>query len=302
MKVLLASSSLVAEPSLRALLSSRHEVVGGLTTPDRPRGRGREITENEFAQLLSVENIPVYKPQSSAELIEILTKVKPDVVITISYGRLIKLDALRLPKFGWLNVHFSLLPRWRGASPIQRAIAAGDTSTGVTVFKIEEGLDTGPIYVQREYVMRGNEQTAELLDLLSHEATTSLIESLQMIEDGVEPTPQSESGVTLAPKITKEEGRIDWHFTNEEIERQIRALSPWPSAWSLFSGQRIAIISAKLSSFDLRPGEILSADGIHVGCGKDSLQIVEIKPEGKRTMLASEWLRGLRHGTEMGFE
>lgn len=302
MKVLLASSSLVAEPSLRALLSSRHEVVGGLTTPDRPRGRGREITENEFAQLLSVENIPVYKPQSSAELIEILNKVKPDVVITISYGRLIKLDALRLPKFGWLNVHFSLLPRWRGASPIQRAIAAGDTSTGVTVFKIEEGLDTGPIYVQREYVMRGNEQTAELLDLLSHEATTSLIESLQMIEDGVEPTPQSESGVTLAPKITKEEGRIDWHFTNEEIERQIRALSPWPSAWSLFSGQRIAIISAKLSSFDLRPGEILSADGIHVGCGKDSLQIVEIKPEGKRTMLASEWLRGLRHGTEMGFE
>lgn len=302
MKVLLASSSLVAEPSLRALLSSRHEVVGGLTTPDRPRGRGREITENEFAQLLSVENIPVYKPQSSAELIEILNKVKPDVVITISYGRLIKLDALRLPKFGWLNVHFSLLPRWRGASPIQRAIAAGDTSTGVTVFKIEEGLDTGPIYVQREYVMRGNEQTAELLDLLSHEATTSLIESLQMIEDGVEPTPQSESGVTLAPKITKEEGRIDWHFTNEEIERQIRALSPWPSAWSLFSGQRIAIISAKLSSFDLRPGEILSADGIHVGCGKDSLQIVKIKPEGKRTMLASEWLRGLRHGTEMGFE
>lgn len=302
MKVLLASSSLVAEPSLRALLSSRHEVVGGLTTPDRPRGRGREITENEFAQLLSVENIPVYKPQSSAELIEILNKVKPDVVITISYGRLIKLDALRLPKFGWLNVHFSLLPRWRGASPIQRAIAAGDTSTGVTVFKIEEGLDTGPIYVQREYVMRGNEQTAELLDLLSHEATTSLIESLQMIEDGVEPTPQSESGVTLAPKITKEEGRIDWHFTNEEIERQIRALSPWPSAWSLFSGQRIAIISAKLSSFDLRPGEILSADGIHVGCGKDSLEIVDIKPEGKRTMLASEWLRGLRHGTEMGFE
>lgn len=302
MKVLLASSSLVAEPSLRALLSSRHEVVGGLTTPDRPRGRGREITENEFAQLLSVENIPVYKPQSSAELIEILNKVKPDVVITISYGRLIKLDALRLPKFGWLNVHFSLLPRWRGASPIQRAIAAGDTSTGVTVFKIEEGLDTGPIYVQREYVMRGNEQTAELLDLLSHEATTSLIESLQMIEDGVEPTPQSESGVTLAPKITKEEGRIDWHFTNEEIERKIRALSPWPSAWSLFSGQRIAIISAKLSSFDLRPGEILSADGIHVGCGKDSLEIVDIKPEGKRTMLASEWLRGLRHGTEMGFE
>ena len=150
--------------------------------------------------------------------------------------------------------------------------------------------------------MRGNVQTAELLDLLSHEATTSLIESLQMIEDGVEPTPQSESGVTLAPKITKEEGRIDWHFTNEEIERKIRALSPWPSAWSLFSGQRIAIISAKLSSFDLRTGEILSADGIHVGCGKDSLQIVEIKPEGKRTMLASEWLRGLRHGTEMGFE
>lgn len=302
MRVLLASSSLVAEPSLRALLSSRHEVVGGLTTPDRPRGRGREISENEFAQLLAGERIPVFKPQSSAELFEILNKVKPDVVITISYGRLIKSDALRLPKFGWLNVHFSLLPRWRGASPIQRAIAAGDTSTGVTVFRIEEGLDTGPIYVQREYVLKGNEKTEELLDLLSHEATTPLIDSLQMIEDGVEPTPQSESGVTLAPKISKDEGRIDWHLTNEEIERQIRALSPWPSAWSLFSGQRIAFMSAKLSLFHLRPGEILITDGIHVGCGKDSLEIVQLKPEGKRTMLASEWLRGLRHGTEMGFE
>ena len=164
------------------------------------------------------------------------------------------------------------------------------------------GLDTGPIYVQREYVLKGNEKTEELLDLLSHEATTPLIDSLQMIEDGVEPTPQSESGVTLAPKISKDEGRIDWHLTNEEIERQIRALSPWPSAWSLFSGQRIAFISAKLSLFHLRPGEILITDGIHVGCGKDSLEIVELKPEGKRTMLASEWLRGLRHGTEMGFE
>ena len=302
MKVLIASSSLVAEPSLRALLSSSHDVIGGVTTPDTQRGRGREISANEFAQLMSREKLPVYKPQSTPELIELLGRVTPDVVITISYGKLIKSDALKVPKFGWINVHFSLLPRWRGASPVQRAIAAGDVKTGITIFKLEEGLDTGPIYVQKEHAMRGNESTIELLEVLSHEACEPLLQSLEKIESGVQPQPQSANGITLAPKLSKEEGRIDWNTTAEEIERKVRSFSPWPSAWSMFSGQRIAITSAKLSSFLLHPGEMHIAENLHIGCGRGSLEIVELKPEGKRNMLSSEWLRGLRQGNEMRFE
>ena len=302
MKVLIASSSLAAEPSLRALLSSSHDVIGGVTTPDTQRGRGREISANEFAQLMSREKLPVYKPQSTPELIELLERVTPDVVITISYGKLIKSEALKLPTFGWINVHFSLLPRWRGASPVQRAIAAGDVKTGITIFQLEEGLDTGPIYVQREHVMTGDESTAELLELLSHEASAPLLQTLKMIESGVQPQPQSANGITLAPKLSKEEGRIDWNTTAEEIERKVRSFSPWPSAWSMFSGQRIAITSAKISSFTLRPGEMQIAENLHVGCGKGSLEIVELKPEGKRNMLSSEWLRGLRRENETRFE
>ena len=302
MKVLIASSSLVAEPAFRALLSSSHEVIGGLSTPDTQRGRGREISENEFAQLVSREKLPVYKPQSNSELIDLLESVHPDVVITISYGKLIKSEALKLPTFGWINVHFSLLPRWRGASPVQRAIAAGDVKTGITIFQLEEGLDTGPIYLQQEHVMTGNESTAELLDALSREASAPLLQSLEMIKSGVKPQPQSATGITLAPKLSKDEGRIDWNTTAEEIERKVRSFTPWPSAWSMFSGQRIAITSAKLSTFELRPGEMQIAENLHVGCARGSLEIVELKPEGKRNMLSSEWLRGLRQEKEMRFE
>lgn len=302
MKILLASSSLVAEPSLKALQKSRHEVLGCLTGLDAARGRGQEVSENNFASLAKTIGLPVFKPANSLELHQLLRDLNPDVVVTISYGSLIKKAELEIPRFGWLNVHFSLLPRWRGASPVQRAIAAGDSLSGVTVFKLDTGLDTGPIFTSVERSLIGDETSSSLLSDLAALAPGALLDALSLIEVGQLPIPQSEEGVCIAPKIRKEDGRINWTSSNIEIERSIRAFDPWPTAWSILSGQRVSIYSAKLSTLEIDPGVCRINSGFFVGCGIGSLELVEVKPEGKRRMTALEWARGLRQTEDMKFE
>lgn len=302
MKILLASSSLVAEPSLKALQKSRHEVLGCLTGLDAARGRGRQVSENNFASLAKTIGLPVFKPANSLELHQLLRDLNPDVVITISYGSLIKKAELEIPRFGWLNVHFSLLPRWRGASPVQRAIAAGDSLSGVTVFKLDTGLDTGPIFTSVERSLIGDETSSSLLSDLAALAPGPLLDALSLIEVGQLPIPQSEEGVCIAPKIRKEDGRINWTSSNIEIERSIRAFDPWPTAWSVLSGQRVSIYSAKFSTLEIDPGVCRINSGFFVGCGIGSLELVEVKPEGKRRMTALEWARGLRQTEDMKFE
>jgi len=294
MKVLVASSSMVARPLTDWLIGSRHEVVGFLTMPDAPQGRGREIAENAFASFARTYSIPIFKANSADEIQHAILQTEAEIVVTASYGRFIRTRELSQPKYGWLNVHFSLLPRWRGASPVQRAIENGDSKTGVTIFRLDEGMDTGPIFTTIDYVMQGNERTEELLHHLSEMAVQPLGHALDLIEEGVQPQPQLNSDVTLAPKITKDEGRIEWSRTSAEIERKVRAFSQWPTAWSSLNGSRISILSAKTSPRKLPPGTLSISEGAFVGTGDGSLELMEVKPEGKRVMSAEDWLRGAR--------
>ncbi|MFM8405165.1 MAG: methionyl-tRNA formyltransferase [Actinomycetota bacterium] len=294
MKVLVASSSMVARPLTDWLIGSSHEVVGFLTMPDAPQGRGREIAENAFASFARTYSIPIFKANSADEIQNAIIQTEAEIVVTASYGRFIRKRELSQPKYGWLNVHFSLLPRWRGASPVQRAIENGDSKTGVTIFRLDEGMDTGPIFTTIDYVMQGNERTEELLHHLYEMAVQPLGHALDLIEEGVQPQPQINSDVTLAPRITKDEGRIEWSRTSAEIERKVRAFSQWPTAWSSLNGSRISILSAKTSPRKLPPGTLSMSEGAFVGTGDGSLELMEVKPEGKRMMSAEDWLRGAR--------
>ena len=302
MKVLIASSSLVAQPITEWLLNSDHKVVGVLTAPDAAQGRGREIAENSFALLANSLEIPVFKAASAEEIRKAIQETGSEIVVTAAYGRLIRKGELSEPKYGWLNIHFSLLPRWRGASPVQRSIEHGDSSTGITVFRLDEGLDTGPIYSTLTYEMRGDERSEELLKHLSVLSVGPLREALALIEAGKKPYPQSEQGVTFAPKISKEDGRINWKKSNIDIERLIRAFSQWPRAWSLIGGSRISILSSRCTSDELAPGTLMQRGRVIVGCGIGSLELIEVKPEGKKAMPARDWLRGARLSENAIFE
>ena len=294
MKVVLASSSDISQPILEALLHSQHQLVAAISMPDKPTGRGRQIQPNSFSMLCERFGVHVFKPENHIELREVLRELEPDLVITIAYGRLVKATELSLPKHGWLNVHFSLLPRWRGAAPVQRAILQGDSETGISIFRLEEGMDTGPVYATHKVSLNGSETYGALLNELSLLAAPVLLTVLTQIESGESPNPQKEDGATLAPKLSKEEARINWLQSAPEIERQVRAMNPWPIAWTTFNDKRLSILKSSVRDLAGNPGEILSLNPFVIGCGEESIEISLLKPEGKAEMSAAEWLRGAR--------
>jgi methionyl-tRNA formyltransferase len=225
-KILLASSSHLGIDLLEHLQNSNHQLLGAISSPDQASGRGQSVGSNEFAAHCQRNDVVCYKPGSDQQLSEVLQQTQAELVITLAYGRLIKANELQMPKFGWLNVHFSLLPRWRGASPVQRAIAAGDRETGVTVFKLEEGLDTGPIYSTINYALDNKSRSDQVLNHLASLSIKPVNEALKMIEDGQRPTAQSGDGVTLAPKILKSEGRINWSRIQRKSRRGLEPFIP----------------------------------------------------------------------------
>ena len=301
MKVVLASSSEVAAPILDHLLNSRHDLLCGISMPDKPTGRGRLPQPNAFSLLCQTKNLQLHTPVNGNELNALLRKIAPDVVITIAYGRLIKLEELMIPKFGWLNIHFSLLPRWRGAAPVQRTIEYGDSESGISIFRLDEGMDTGPIFYSEKIHLTGEETFGSLLSTLSGLAAPATLKVLEMLTRGDQPIPQDSNGITLARKLTKEEARIDWKEEAFEIERRIRAMNPWPIAWTMIDQQRISILKSSVSELVGAPGKILSTSPLIVGCGKNSLSIEIVKPAGKREMSGAEWIRGARLPTESSF-
>lgn len=302
MKILVASSSPLAKDLLNHIKNSDHQLLGGISSPDRASGRGQSVSSNDFASYCHEIGVTCYKPSTNKELADILQKTQVELVITLAYGRLIKTSELQIPKHGWLNVHFSLLPRWRGAAPVQRAIAAGDEQSGVTVFKLEQGLDTGPIYSTLSYPLNDRSRSDEVLKDLSSLCIQPVNQALIMIAAGEPATTQESEGVMLAPKILKSEGRIDWNRDSKMLDRQIRAFQPWPGAYTSLNGTRIEIIEARVSETAGAAGEVISINPLLVGTGSGSLEIIRVKPENKREMSSSDWLRGARITLPCAFE
>lgn len=306
MKVVIASSSYVSKP-LISLLSSRneHELLGLITNPDKATGRGMNIVPNELASWGMSNGINVLKPIGRDNLKDLIKTLNPEIVITIAYGQIIPEDLLNLPKYGWINVHFSSLPRWRGAAPVQWAILSSDTESGVTVFKLDKGMDTGPVYLTKTVSIEPDETTELLLTRLSNIGGDLAIQSLAVIQGGTEPVAQLNSGVTLAPKINKNDGKINWHVNANEIFNRYRALAGNPGIWTLLGEVRLKIDSLEISNRTekLSPSEVLISDEhLLVGANNGVIEIKTITPAGRSQMSAAEFIRGLpnRSGLKLG--
>ena len=304
--MLIASSSLVSKPLISLLSSSNeHELLGLITNPDKATGRGMNIVPNELAGWGMSNGINVLKPIGRDNLKDLIKTLNPEIVITIAYGQIIPEDLLNLPKYGWINVHFSSLPRWRGAAPVQWAILSSDTESGVTVFKLDKGMDTGPVYLTKTVSIDPNETTELLLTRLSNIGADLAIQSLAVIQSGTEPVAQLNSGVTLAPKITKNDGKINWHENTSEIFNRYRALAGNPGIWTLLGEVRLKIDSLDISNRTekLSPSEVLISDEhLLVGANNGVIEIKTITPAGRSQMSAAEFIRGLpnRSGLKLG--
>jgi methionyl-tRNA formyltransferase len=282
-KLVVAATPVVAIPTIEELRKD-HEVVI-VTQPDRPAGRGKQLKPSEVALHFS----EVLKPESESELAVILKG--SDLLITIGYGRILKPETLSIPTYGGINLHFSLLPRWRGAAPVQRAIEAGDKQTGVTVFQMDAGMDTGPIWVQQSFEIPSGFTSPELFDALSKIGVGAVKESLVKIERGDSPAAQSGSP-SVAAKVSKEECRIDWNSSATEILQKIAAFSFNPGVYSFIRGEQIKISKANLTETNLAPGELI-ATGL-VGTKDHAIALLQVTPAGKKSMSASDWLNGFK--------
>ncbi len=294
MRIGVAATPEVAIPTLDWLLQTDHEVALIITQPDKPSGRGRVLKQSVVADWADLHTIAVVKPLSPKDLIGKIADL--DCIITIGYGVLLPQEILDLPKYGFINLHFSLLPAYRGAAPAQRALQNGEVVTGVTVFQLEKGMDTGPIYSQLSVAVDPSWRSVELLSILSQHGPSVIEEALTMIEEGVAPKPQSGSP-SLAPKITKEEARLDFSKTAQELVNAVRAFTYDPGAWCLWKTEPFKVTSALVSREKrIEVGQVVVLDNsVLVGCAKDStIELLTVVPSGKREMSAIEWARGAR--------
>jgi methionyl-tRNA formyltransferase len=299
MRIVFIGTGEIGVPTLQALLKSEHELSGVVTQPNKPVGRAQLIEPPPIKRQLSATEIPVLQPAriKDRQAIEEIRALKPDVIVVIAYGQILPRDVLEIPKIACLNLHASLLPRWRGAAPIQAAIAAGDRETGITVIYMDAGLDTGDILLQRTIDILPGDTGGSLHDRLARIAPEALFESLQMLAAGCAPRiPQDNALATFAPKLNREHGRIDWSEPAEVVERKIRAFNPWPGAFMTVSTNgthKLKIFSATIVDLQGRPGDLVKgADNLIVPTGKGAVSLGEVQLEGKRRMSAAEFLRG----------
>ena len=294
MRLGVAATPDVAIPTLDWLLQTDHEIALIITQPDKPAGRGRALKQSVVADWAQLHGINLLKPVSPTDLIGQLENL--DCVITIGYGVLLPQVVLDLPKHGFLNLHFSLLPAYRGAAPAQRALLNGETVTGVTVFQLEKGMDTGPIYSQLPKKIEAHWRSVELLSELAHQGPSAVSAALSMIEEGVSPISQSGTP-TLAPKITKEEARLNFSNDAEHIVNAVRAFTYEPGAWCLWNNESFKITSASVEGHQ-KPGVgelVVSEKRVFVGCGHNSaIELLTVVPAGKKEMPAIDWARGAR--------
>jgi methionyl-tRNA formyltransferase len=301
LSILFAGTPEFAVPALEALVRSSHRVVAVYTQPDRPAGRGQQLAASAVKQCAMSHGLPVEQPATLREpaAVERLQRWSPDVMVVAAYGLLLPQSILQTPRLGCINIHASLLPRWRGAAPIHRAIAAGDTQSGVTIMQMEVGLDTGPMLLTRAVPIDARETAASLHDRLAALGAEALLEALDEIARGTaQPRAQPAEGVTYATKLRKEEAAIDWSRPAAEIDRQIRAFDPWPVAETRLHGQQLRVwqaipIDAPASR---EAGEVIatSAAGIDVSTGKGVLRLTRVQSAGRKAMSAAEFLKAHR--------
>lgn len=306
MRLIVASSSLVAKPLVESLKANNlHNFIGLITNPDKPVGRGQKMEPNSLAVWAESLNLQIFKPLNKLELTEIINELSPDLVVTIAYGSLVHKELLSRPKFGWINVHFSKLPKWRGAAPVQWTILSGEDKIGLSIFKLDEGMDTGPIYTSCEFDLAQNDTTEDVLQFLSIEAIKQVMQALKLIEMNVKPTPQSDKGISYAKKFLKSDGRIDWNTSAFNIVNLYRAIAHDPGVWSILDGKRLRFHSLRISDIkiNLSPGEVLIVDEkLYVGAQSGVIEILQLTPAGRSQMSAAEFIRGLtsRTGLHLG--
>jgi methionyl-tRNA formyltransferase len=296
-RVVFAGTPETAVPSLEALVASRHEVVAVLTRPDAPAGRGRSLSPSPVAVAARRHGIEVLTPAkpSDPDFLARLRELAPDCVPIVAYGALIRREALDIPRFGWINLHFSVLPAWRGAAPVQRAIMAGDEVTGATVFSLVEELDAGPVLGSITERIRDDDTTADLLARLADFGSRLLVDVVDHIEDGdIAAVPQPEDTVSYAPKLSTDEGRVDWRRPAFAVDRHVRGCTPAPGAWTMLGDQRLKIGPVQVSDErTLEPGRLgVSKKAVRVGTATTDVVLGDVQAVGKKRMPAADWARG----------
>lgn len=317
MRLVFAGTPETSVPSLEALLASSHEVAAVVTRPDAPAGRGRRLAASPVAERAAEAGVEVLKPAKARDpgFLDRLRAIAPDCCPVVAYGALLPREALDIPAHGWVNLHFSLLPAWRGAAPVQRAILHGDDVTGAATFQIEEGLDTGPVYGVLTEPILPTDTTGDLLGRLAVAGASLLVDTMNGIEEGVlEARPQPQEGVSHAAKLTPDDARVDWQAPARHVDRLVRACTPAPGAWTMFQDTRVKLGPVRLAEGEpspgevapgepspgevapggLAPGEIRAGKGeVLVGTATRPVALGEVQPQGKRRMAAVDWVRGL---------
>lgn len=299
MRIVFAGTPEVAVPALDALADSRHELVGVVTRPDAPAGRGRKLVASPVGQRGEELGVPVLKPEhpKDPDFQAELRALAPDCCPVVAYGALLPQSALDIPPHGWINLHFSVLPAWRGAAPVQHALWAGDEVTGATTFRIVRELDAGPTFGVMTEAIRPRDTAGDLLARLAEGGAGLLVRTLDGIEDGtLEARPQPEDGVSFAPKITVEDARVDWTEPAVAVDRRVRACTPAPGAWTTFEGERFKLGPVTPVERDpLEPGELeVTKNAVYVGTATTPVELGQVKAFGKKQMAAADWARGVR--------
>ncbi|MFJ2756449.1 methionyl-tRNA formyltransferase [Nocardioides sp. NPDC087217] len=306
MRVVFAGTPEVAVPSLNAIAASRHELVGVVTRPDAAQGRSKRLVPSPVAQRAEELGVPVLKPEHprEPEFQAELKALEPDCCPVVAYGAMLPQSALDIPRHGWVNLHFSLLPAYRGAAPVQRAVWAGEEISGATTFRIVKAMDAGPVFGTMTQALAPDETSGSLFEKLTEGGARLLVSTLDGIEDGsLDAREQPTDGITYADKITVEDAQIDWTQNAVAIDRQIRACTPAPGAWTLLDGERFKVGPVTMAEDTAAPGElVVRKNEVLVGTGTTAVRLGRVKAFGKKEMPAADWARGVRLESGVTFE
>jgi methionyl-tRNA formyltransferase len=305
MRVVFAGTPEVAIPALDAIAASSHDLVGVVTRPDAPAGRGRRLTASPVAQRAEELGLPVLKPDRphEPEFLDHLRSLAPECCPVVAYGALLPQSALDIPPHGWVNLHFSVLPAWRGAAPVQHAIRAGDEVSGATTFRIVKELDAGPTFGVMTETIRPDDTAGDLLARLAEGGAGLLVATLDGIAEGsLEAREQAAEGVSFAPKVQVDDARIDWSEPAAAVDRQIRACTPFPGAWTTYDGERLKVGPVTKVEADLAPGILeVTKSAVLVGTADGAVRLGEVNPHGRRQMAAADWARGVHFAPAAAF-